>query len=324
MIREIVNLFINSKIKKDIDRDTFLKPTKYKLFLQTILYFFMIKGTLIPIGGNEDKGYHQESRFRLDYISEGILSRVVTESGGSDSKILVITTASGIPDEVAQNYIEAFEKLGCKNVKTLYIDSKEKANSPEILELLRECNCLMFSGGNQTKITRFIRKTVFHQIMLDRYLNEDFVIAGTSAGAMCMAKEMIAGGSSVQSFIKGAVKIRKGMKLIPQLIIDTHFIQRGRFGRITEAVARFPNRIGVGLAEDTGLIIKQGNFCDVIGSGMVIIFDPGQLTHNMFSRLREGTPLTMTNLITHVLSSGDSFDIEKRKVTVMPAVKSLL
>lgn len=284
----------------------------------------MIKGTLIPIGGNEDKGYHREDRFRLDYISEGILSRVVAESGGSDSKILVITTASGVPEEVAQNYIEAFEKLGCMNVKTLYIDSKEMANSHEVLELLKECNCLMLSGGNQTKITRFIRKTAFHQLMIDRYVHEDFVIAGTSAGAMCMAKEMIAGGSSIQSFIKGAVKIRKGMRLIPQLIIDTHFIQRGRFGRITEAVAQFPDCVGIGLAEDTGLIIKNGNKCDVIGSGMVIIFDPSNLTHNKFALLKEGTPLTMTNLITHVLSDGDSYDIKQRKVSVMPAVKSLL
>jgi len=284
----------------------------------------MIKGTLIPIGGNEDKGYHREDRFRLDYISEGILSRVVAESGGSDSKILVVTTASGVPDEVAQNYIEAFEKLGCRNVKTLYIDSEEMANSPEILGLLKECNCLMLSGGNQTKITRVIRKTAFHRMMLDRYINEDFVIAGTSAGAMCMAKEMIAGGSSMQSFIKGSVKMRRGMKLIPQLIIDTHFIQRGRFGRIAEAVARFPDRIGIGIAEDTGLIIKNGNSCDVIGSGMVILFDPGSLTHNKFALLKEGTPLTMTNLITHVLSAGDSYDIKQRKVSVMPAVKSLL
>lgn len=114
------------------------------------------------------------------------------------------------------------------------------------------------------------------------------------------------------------------MKLIPQLIIDTHFIQRGRFGRIAEAVARFPDRIGIGIAEDTGLIIKNGNSCDVIGSGMVILFDPGSLTHNKFALLKEGTPLTMTNLITHVLSAGDSYDIKQRKVSVMPAVKSLL
>lgn len=284
----------------------------------------MIKGTLIPIGGNEDKGYHQESRFRMDYISEGILSRVLAESGGSSARVLVMTTASGIPEEVGASYIDAFGKLGCKQVVTLYIDSKEKADHEDTIQQLQNCDCVLFSGGNQSKITKILKNTRFHQLLKERYHHEEFVVAGTSAGAMCMSQEMIAGGSSIQSFVKGAVKMKKGMKLIPQLIIDTHFIQRGRFGRIAEAVARFPDKIGIGLAEDTGLIIKKGINCDVIGSGMVIVFDPGQLTHNMFYQLKENTPLTMTHLITHVLSAGDSFNISERKVTVMPAVKDLL
>ncbi|MCR9181861.1 MAG: cyanophycinase [Flavobacteriaceae bacterium] len=284
----------------------------------------MIKGTLIPIGGNEDKGFHTEDRFSLDFISEGILSKIVYEAGGKNSKILVITTASGIPKEVGANYIEAFEKLGCKDVTPLYIDSKEMADRSSTLALLKNCDCIMFSGGNQSKITKHIRNTEFHKILKDRYQNENFVVAGTSAGAMCMSKEMIAGGSSKESFIKGATKMRKGLNLIPELIIDTHFIQRGRFGRLSEAVALFPNRVGLGLAEDTGLIIKNGDKVEVIGSGMVIVFDPGKLTHNNIAILKDSTPLTMTNLITHVLSAGDSYDIVHRTVKVLPAVKSLL
>lgn len=284
----------------------------------------MIKGTLIPIGGNEDKGFHNEDRFNLDFISDGILAQVVNESGGKNAKILVITTASGVPKEVGVNYIEAFEKLGCDDVTPLYIDSKELADAPSTLELLKNCDCIMFSGGNQSKITKHIRNTEFHKILIHRYHNEDFVVAGTSAGAMCMSKEMIAGGSSKESFIKGATKMRRGLNLIPELIIDTHFIQRGRFGRLSEAVALFPERIGIGLAEDTGLIIKNGNKVEVIGSGMVIVFDPGQLTHNNIAILKDSTPLTMTHLITHVLSAGDCYDIEHRTVKVLPAVKSLL
>jgi len=284
----------------------------------------MIKGTLIPVGGNEDKGFHNADRFRLDFISEGILSKIVFEAGGKNSKILVITTASGIPKEVGANYMEAFEKLGCKDVTPLYIDSKEIADEAASLDLLKSCDCIMFSGGNQSKITKHFRNTEFHKILKERYHNEEFVVAGTSAGAMCMSKEMISGGSSKESFIKGATKMRQGLNLIPELIIDTHFIQRGRFGRLSEAVARFPNRIGIGLAEDTGLIIKNGNIMEVTGSGMVIIFDPGELTHNNIAILKDSTPLTMTNLHVHVLSAGDRYDIENRKVDVLPAVKSLL
>lgn len=284
----------------------------------------MIRGTLIPIGGNEDKGFHKGGRFRMDYISQGILARVVFESGGNGARILVITTASGIPDVVAQNYIDAFDKLGCNNVETLYIGSKDEANLSENLEKLKQADCVMFSGGNQSKITTYIKNTQFHKLLMERYLKEEFVIAGTSAGAMCMSAEMISGGSSKESFIKSSTKMRKGMSLAPEIIIDTHFIQRGRFGRLSEAVARFPNLVGIGLAEDTGMVIRGGNNCDIIGSGMVIIFDPGKLTHNNFKILKDGTPLTMRNLITHVLSNGDSFDIKERRVDVMAAVKSLI
>jgi cyanophycinase len=102
------------------------------------------------------------------------------------------------------------------------------------------------------------------------------------------------------------------------LIIDTHFIRRGRFGRQSEGVAKFPNLIGIGLAEDTGMIIKNGNDCTVIGSGMTIIFDGSTLTHNNEKVLKEGTPMTMANLKIHVLSNGDHYDIKNRKVTVLP------
>ena len=172
-------------------------------------------------------------------------------------------------------------------------------------------------GG--AKITDKIGGTTIHNILLDRYANEKgFVIAGTSAGAMCMANEMIAGGSATEAFIKGAVTMYKGLELIPELIVDTHFIKRGRFGRQSEAIAKFPNLVGIGLAEDTGMIIKNGTNCTVIGSGMVIVFDGNTLTHNNEKLLKEGTPMTMANMIVHVLSNGDQYDIKNRKVTVLP------
>jgi len=110
----------------------------------------------------------------------------------------------------------------------------------------------------------------------------------------------------------------KGLGLIPELVIDTHFIRRGRFGRQSEAVAKFPNLLGIGLAEDTGMIIKNGNDCTVIGSGMVIVFDGRTLTHNNEKILEEGTPMTMANLTVHVLSNSDEYDIRNRKVKVLP------
>ncbi|MBN4085103.1 cyanophycinase [Flavobacteriaceae bacterium AH-315-B10] len=278
-----------------------------------------IKGTLIPIGGNEDKGIKGDENYTLDFIDEGILFHVLKEAGGIDAKIVIIPTASSIPVEVSESYIKAFSKLGCKNMHILDIQSKKDSEKNTSIDLIRSANCVMFSGGSQSKIIDKIGGTTIHNILIERYKNEvGFVIAGTSAGAMAMANEMIAGGSATEAFVKGAVTMYKGLGLIPELIIDTHFIQRGRFGRQSEAVAKFPSLLGVGLAEDTGMIIKNGNDCTVIGSGMVILFDGSNLTHNNEKVLKEGTPMTMANLTIHVLSNGDSFDIKNRKVTVLP------
>jgi cyanophycinase len=257
--------------------------------------------------------------YTLEFIDEGILHHVVKEAGGVDARIVVIPTASSIPVEVGENYLTAFSTLGCKHVTVLDIRSKEDSEKKESIDLIKNANCIMFSGGDQSKITNKIGGTTIHNILVERYKNEEgFVIAGTSAGAMVMANEMIAGGSAQESFIKGAVNMYKGLGLIPELIIDTHFIRRGRFGRQSEAVSKFPNLTGFGLAEDTGMIIKNGNDCTVIGSGMVIVFDGSKLTHNNEKLLEEGTPMTMANLTVHVLSNSDEYDIKNRKVKVLP------
>ena len=278
-----------------------------------------VKGTLIPIGGNEDKGNTENEMYTLEFIDEGILYHVVKEAGGINANVVIIPTASSIPKEVGENYLEAFTKLGCKNIAVLDLRSKEDSEKESAIELIKKANCVMFSGGNQSKITKKIGGTTIHKILSERYKNEaGFVIAGTSAGAMAMASEMIAGGSASEAFVKGAVTMYKGLGLIPELIIDTHFIRRGRFGRQSEAVAKFPNLIGIGLAEDTGMIIKNGNDCTVIGSGMAIVFDGNTLTHNNEKILKEGTPMTMANLTIHVLSNGDQYTIKDRKVSVLP------
>jgi cyanophycinase len=277
-----------------------------------------IKGTLIPIGGNEDKGIEESENYSLDFIHEGILSHVVRESGGKDALIIVIPTASSIPVEVGENYLKAFHKLGCNNVKVMDIRNRKHAELPENLALIEKANCVMFSGGNQSKIVDKIGQTKMHEILLRRFINEKFVVAGTSAGAMCMSREMVAGGSSTEALYKGAVIMREGMDFISELIIDTHFVRRGRFGRLAESVAKFPGLMGVGLSEDTGLIIKNCNEFTVIGSGMVILFDPSQLTHNNEKILEEGVPMSMSNLIVHILANSDQFKIDQRKIVILP------
>ena len=277
-----------------------------------------VKGTLIPIGGNEDKGTPGQEKNQLEYIEEGILARVVRESGGKGAKIVVIPTASSIPVEVGNNYLEAFDKLRCNNVHILDIRSRKESDFSENLDMVADADCVMFSGGDQSKITKKIRGTKLHELLTDRFVKEPLIIAGTSAGAMCMSTEMITGGSGRESLIKDAVHMEQGMGFIGNLIIDSHFIRRGRFGRLAEAVAKFPELLGVGLAEDTGLVIKKCETFEIIGSGMVILFDPRDLKHNNVKLLKSGTPMSLVNLKVHVLTNGDKFNITKRQVKVLP------
>ena len=275
-------------------------------------------GVLIPIGGNEDKGQDVSGIYALDFIEEGILQHVVKQAGGKDAKIIIIPAASSIPKEVAVNYRDAFTKLGCTNVHRLKIKDRSDSEKERSIELIRTADAVMFSGGDQSKIVAKMGGTTIHKIMIDRYQKEHFVIAGTSAGAMCMSDEMITGGNNTDSFRKGTVFMDKGMGFTPSLIIDSHFIRRGRFGRLTEAVAKFPNLVGVGLAEDTGLIIRNDREFQVIGSGMAIVFDARNATHNNQHILEVGTPMTLTDLTTHILSNGDRFEIKTRRIKVLP------
>ncbi len=277
------------------------------------------KGILIPIGGNEDKGQGDiNEMYTQDFIHEGILSHVVEQSGGQGALIVVIPTASSIPEEVSQNYLSAFGKLGCRNVQVMDIRKKTDSNREDFLELAARADGILFSGGNQSKITRRIANTKLHTLLKKRYQEEEgFVIAGTSAGAMAMSQEMIAGGSNTESLYKGNVIMKKGLGFLPEAIIDTHFVRRGRFGRISEAIAKHPNLIGLGLAEDTGIIIRDGHHCTVIGSGMVIVFDGSGLSHNNTAILQEGTPMTIGNMKVHVMANSDQFDLRSRKLEVL-------
>lgn len=274
-------------------------------------------GILIPIGGNEDKGLETHETNGLDFINEGILFQVVRESGGKDASIVIVPTASSIPVEVGENYLDAFGKLGCTNLKVLDIRSRKDSESPANIRAIEKADCIMFSGGDQSKIVDKIGGTTIHKVLMERYRTDKVVIAGTSAGAMSMSFEMIAGGNSTESFYKGAVEMRDGMGFINELVIDSHFIRRGRFGRLAGAMAKFPNLLGIGLAEDTGVIIRNGNEIRVIGSGMVIVFDPSGLMHNNEKILDTGMPMTITNLKVHILADGDQFKIQERDIEIM-------
>ena len=275
------------------------------------------KGKLIVIGGAEDKGTDLEKgevfRSNLNFFELGILRRIVEEAGGTEARLEVITTASTIPYEVGENYLNAFGKIGCTDIGVIHIRNREDALNVDYIQRISTCAGVMFSGGNQLRLTAIFGGTKFLEIIKKRYRNENFLIAGTSAGAMAMSNTMIYEGNATRAHLKGEVKITTGLGFMDQVIFDSHFEKRGRFARLAQAVSANPSCIGIGLGEDTGMLIKQGNRMEAIGSGLVIIVDGHEIKHTNMADIPEGNPLSIENLKVHFCAKGNGYLIQERE-----------
>jgi cyanophycinase len=276
------------------------------------------KGKLIAIGGAEDKGTDLENgefrRNNLNFFELGILRRVVEEAGGVNARIEVITTASTIPYEVGENYLNAFGKIGCTNIGLLHIRNRQDTMIEEYLERIRVCDAVMFSGGNQLRLSVTDGGTEFLAILKKRYQEDErFVIAGTSAGAMAMSSTMIYEGNATRAHLKGEVKITTGLGFMSSVIIDSHFEKRGRFGRLAQAVAANPGCIGIGLGEDTGMLVTGGNRMEAIGSGLVVIVDGHEIRHSNIADIPDGNPISIENMKVHFCEKGNGYLIKERE-----------
>ena len=275
------------------------------------------KGKLIAIGGAEHKGTDMEQgdvyRSNLNFFEMGILRRLVEEAGGSDARIEIITTASTIPYEVGENYLNAFGKLGCTDIGLMHIRTRQDAMDDEYIERIRHCDAVMFTGGNQLRLSVTDGGTDFLALLKKRYKEDNFLIAGTSAGAMAMGKTMIYEGNATRAHLKGEVKMTSGLGFIGSVIIDSHFEKRGRFGRLVQAVACNPSSIGIGLGEDTGMLITEGNKMEAIGSGLVVIIDGHEILHSNIADIPEGNPISIENLKVHFCEKGNGYLVKERK-----------
>ncbi|MBK7434456.1 MAG: cyanophycinase [Chitinophagaceae bacterium] len=277
------------------------------------------KGKLIAIGGAEDKGTDLEKgeihRNNLNFFELGILRRIVEEAAkGPLSRIEVITTASMIPYEVGDNYLNAFGKIGCTNIGIMHIRNRADASETEYIDRINQCDVVMFSGGNQLRLSSTFGGTKFLQDLLKRYhADAEFLVAGTSAGAMAMSNTMIYEGNATRAHLKGEVKITTGLGFMDDVIFDSHFEKRGRFGRLAQAVTTNPSCIGIGLGEDTGMLIKDGNHFEAVGSGCVVIIDGHEVVHNNIADIPEGNPFSVENLKVHFCEKGNGYDLNERR-----------
>jgi cyanophycinase len=295
------------------------------------------QGKLFAIGGAEDKGVDLEKgemvRNNLNFFELGILRHIFEEAGGSGIRMEVITTASMIPNEIGENYLNAFGKIGCTNVGLMPIRNRADAMDKEYLERLKKCDALMFSGGNQLRLSATFGGTEFLEIALSRYNEEkNFVVAGTSAGAMAMSNTMIYEGNATTAHLKGEVKITTGLGFMDDVIFDSHFEKRGRFGRLAQAIATNPSAVGIGLGEDTGMLIKEGNIMEAIGSGLVMIIDGHDIMHSNIADIPDGNPISVENIKVHFCEKGNGYLLKERKFIpsmkdynqlVLPAAKKL-
>ncbi len=279
------------------------------------------KGKLIIIGGAINTGSFTETQFGLpqnmNFFERGILKRITTESKHDNhSRFEIITTASLIPEKVGEEYIKAYLQLDVENVGVLNINNREEANNPDNCERIRNADVIIFTGGDQLRLSSIFGGTEIHRIMLDKYMNEEFVIAGTSAGAAASSKNMIYQGNSKEALLKGEVKITGGLGFIDGVIVDTHFVQRGRIGRLLYAAASNPGILGIGLGEDTGLFISDGNKMEAIGSGMVILVDGRHMSDTNLTDVEMGQPVSIKNMVVHVMCDGDTYDLAQHTLEI--------
>jgi cyanophycinase len=195
----------------------------------------------------------------------------------------------------------------------MHIRNRQDTTKKEYLERIRNCDAVMFSGGNQLRLSATDGGTEFLRIMKQRYQEENFLIAGTSAGAMAMGHTMIYEGNATRAHLKGEVKLTTGLAFINSLIIDSHFEKRGRFGRLVQAVAGNPGAIGIGLGEDTGMLITGANKMEAIGSGLVVIIDGHDIMHSNIADIPDGNPVSIENLKVHFCEKGNGYMITERK-----------
>jgi cyanophycinase len=277
-------------------------------------------GKLVVIGGAMDKGDREgtnDARDRnLNYYQLGIVRRILNESKGPESRVEIVPTASQIPAEIGEDFIKAFSLAGCDNTGVLNITNREEANDPEVIKRLNAADIVIFSGGDQLRLTSIYGGTQFLKTLSTRYQEEGLLIAGTSAGAAAASNSMIYQGSSSEALLKGEVKITQGLGFIDGVIIDTHFVKRGRIGRLFQAVASNPAMLGIGLGEDTGLIITDGNKMEAIGSGLVVLVDGENIRDTNLTDIPVGSPISIENLGVHVLSLYDTYNISEKKMNI--------
>lgn len=262
------------------------------------------QGILVAIGGAEDK--------EDDMV---VLRRVIDEVRGEADHVEIIAGASRDPREAARPYLRAFEEMGIKKVDWLALDRRDEANDKRTLEHLETADVIYFTGGDQVRLAETLRDSKALELIRQRYQG-GAVVAGTSAGAAAMSETMLARGDVEAGLTKGNTRTETGLGLLPHTVVDTHFVQRGRFARLLEIVAHDPSLTGLGISEDTAIVIREGRYLEIVGSDNVIVVDGTEVLHTNAQEAHEGEALVVARAIVHALAAGCHYDLQTRELRV--------
>jgi cyanophycinase len=258
-------------------------------------------GHLLIIGGAEDKLRQRQ-----------ILSRFASLAGGAEGRVAVVSTASSLGDEATELYLSLFHGLGITDIRGLRPLTREDANEPDAIAAVRDATGIFMTGGNQLRLSSVIGGTALGRAIIDRH-RHGAIVAGTSAGASAISTFMVAFGTSGTTPKQRMTQMSAGLGLLPGVIIDQHFEQRNRIGRLLALVAQSPALLGIGIDEDTAALVSPAGVMEVIGKGSVTILDPAHLQTDAYE-VKRHKPIMVSGVLLHSLPSGYRFDLRKRRL----------
>lgn len=269
-------------------------------------------GKLLIIGGAENKGEEEAKNKQTpsDFERLQVLKKFIKLTEKEDPRIEVITSASNMGDASFADYRKAFEELKISSIGHIHHTTRnEVLEDTALLERINKADAVFFAGGDQLKYTFKYGGTEFLTKLKERYIREKIVIAGTSAGAMALSTPMIYAGNDEVQELGGMIKVTTGLEFLKDVCIDTHFVHRGRFIRMAQVIVTNPTSIGIGIEEDTAIIVSNGLDAEVVGTGTIIVIDGHDIVGGNIEDFTENRPVSIRNLKVNILSDGNTFKI---------------
>jgi cyanophycinase len=261
------------------------------------------KHAVMIIGGAEDKIQGKQ-----------ILQTFFQRSGGEDARIAIVPCASREPAIIGNRYETIFSEMGAKAIEVIDIQDRAQSEDPTWLEYIENCTGIFLTGGDQLRLCGLLADTPIMEVTRKRAQLGTVTLAGTSAGAAVMGLQMIAGGGSGESPNRALVDMTLGLGIVPEVIVDQHFHNRNRMARLMSAIASYPDKLGLGIDEDTCALFESGGIFQVIGKGTVTVVDPTEVSFANFPAVGSTDPISIHNLRVHILSHGDRYDFHHRKM----------